>query len=32
MDQVFASLDFVKCHIDDIIVFISTMEKHAHHL
>jgi hypothetical protein len=27
MDQVLASLDFVKCHIDDITVFISTMKK-----
>ncbi len=32
MDWVFASLDFAKCYIDDIIVFDFTIEEHNHHL
>jgi hypothetical protein len=32
MDQVFSGLEFVKCYIDDIIVFSTSSQKHRTHL
>ncbi|OAE32882.1 hypothetical protein AXG93_3052s1120 [Marchantia polymorpha subsp. ruderalis] len=32
MDKILAELDFVKCYIDDILVFSDTVEQHQIHL
>jgi hypothetical protein len=32
MDRIFSGLEFVKCHIDDIVVFSTSQKKHRAHL
>ncbi len=32
MDRILARLDFVRCYIDDIVVYSDTVEEHHNHL